>query len=180
MKKAKCQCAMYGPENCRVCERKSSVACRKCIEKENDRQNAENSFENINVSLPCTCKKAAHTAGSWRIYNRQMHEGAVNTLMQIRDSAGNAIAEMGAEHDDPKASANACLIAAAPELLEELKLLESFAETCYRCGGSGEPQKGDYEERCEKCSGLGEIVKESIICEFYAMRKLIAKAEGRA
>jgi len=67
----------------------------------------------------------------------------------------------------------------AEESVNSLKfLIENFAEACHRCKGSGAPQNGDTQDRCSKCSGIGEIVKDSIICEFHSMREIIAKFES--
>lgn len=122
--------------------------------------------------------KSAHTAGPWE------------STASRNDSRQLSVYDTGGDHDGTvrriaivekreKDEANARLIAVAPELLEALKfLVENYATQCPMCEGSGLPQKGDYEEGCERCSGLGEVVKESIICEFHSMRKLIAKAES--
>ncbi len=124
-----------------------------------------------------TALMSKHAAAPWTI--RELGRGTDPEIALIRykiETKDRPIGILEVAHRNGQGEADSRLIALAPEMLETLKfLVDNFAETCPECEGSGEPQKGN-EERCERCCGQGEIVKDSIICEFHSMRKLIAKA----
>lgn len=68
-----------------------------------------------------TTKTAKHTPGPWEIHAGYIYGGATDNLGEQR-----IVATIGRSHDEH--SANARLIAAAPELLDGLKLLKDIIE----------------------------------------------------
>lgn len=85
--------------------------------------------------------------------------------------------------NDEECEANAAFIVRAcnnfEELLEELKSVLRYKDTCPYCDGSGEPQSAiDDNGRCENCGGMGYVVLPFMACEFSFIEKLIAKAES--
>jgi hypothetical protein len=61
-----------------------------------------------------------HTPGPWSVEDNDRGEGKSSHPNQIMTAKGDGICEM--YHDMPERAANELLIAAAPELLEALKV----------------------------------------------------------
>jgi hypothetical protein len=77
----------------------------------------------------CNATKVQHTPGPWhRRIGREGHGGPLSQEEQLCSDAG--IGALVITHDgSPEGNANACLAAAAPELVEALKLARLYIPT---------------------------------------------------
>lgn len=113
-----------------------------------------------------------HTPGPWKVVIRDIDNQKIKKATCINDShwvdttSGISIADIGLSEP------NARLIAAAPEMLEALKLINPVLnqEQCPFCGHPGTSSKDDNSD-WEEGHGDG--------CELILIRAAIAKAEGK-
>jgi hypothetical protein len=111
--------------------------------------------------------KQQHTPGPWSVNGFYIDLDVatrIATVSNWRMSGADAFAE---------ASANARLIAAAPELLEALEALAISAPSA--CCGDFNHKKGDFHEGDEKCPPLDRYEKACLLA-----RAAIAKARGES
>jgi hypothetical protein len=107
----------------------------------------------------------SHTPGPWR----------AKTLMVV-NAKGETVVHVGVSNNfcpprPDECVANACLIAAAPDLLA---LAKQYASECSGCDGTG-------VTRVTHSVQGGEVIETPIYCEDCAdIRAVIAKAEGRS
>lgn len=98
-----------------------------------------------------------YTKGPWKVYHKPLRPG-MNKIIEVQDSEGSEVVPWSGfdacDFTDKTKLANAHLIAAAPELLEALKIAEIALVNCIPVI----PYRGD-----------GPLVK---------IRAAIAKAEG--
>jgi hypothetical protein len=117
---------------------------------------------NVDTDAKKNEREDKHTPGPWKVYheNGSMGSGGHWGVETVEDEAFVARVSAG-----PSAHVNARLIAAAPELLDELKnaleSLESYANSMDEwCGGM----------ECPRCGNLAKRIN--------AAKAIIAKAEG--
>ncbi len=109
------------------------------------------------MNTQTTQQTAKHTPGPWKVYEvPHLHQG---TLYSVRSDEYGAICDPNEAADPYENKANANLIAAAPELLDNLKaILTDYL--------------GRYYEN--------DSTDKDLLTRITAMRSVIAKAEGRA
>lgn len=103
---------------------------------------------------------SGHTPGPWEISEEDRDEWRL--LSVLGGLAKRTVAQCG-HPEGSQNEANACLIAAAPDLLEALKLAEPYVAHVY-----GLRVDSDNDEGAERALAVGE-----------ACQRAIAKAEGK-
>jgi hypothetical protein len=112
-----------------------------------------------------------YTPGPWRVSNEVGVSANPKGLLAFADTD---------LHSKEEAIANAGLIAAAPELLEALKLALAPCDKCEGTGRLDSPTPGhakSWASPCHVCGGTGMDATNAL--SWGDIQHVIAKAEGR-
>ncbi len=130
--------------------------------------------------------EAKHTPGPWLIAESVVSRHAITNMRRIRSKneglEHGAVCDVYGIQDGSEASANAILIAAAPDLLELLEQAVSIMKNCEvssgicMCGDSMDGHQGQFESGHVPVDS-GEYYKDCFLQKAIAA---IAKATGGA